>query len=90
MDGLEVNHQDQAHGKIYVPPSNAYGVPDGTVQSPPSRIPFGLSVLVYTILVASLTMAITGAAVGGGLGSAVADHKRYTLVIELPNAGRVI
>ncbi|KAI1612007.1 hypothetical protein EDD36DRAFT_465854 [Exophiala viscosa] len=70
----------------YSPESNAY-TPAPQYESPPSTpnrrrslLPCGLSILAYTILVAAVTAVIIGAAVGGGLGGALASKSNKSAV----------
>ncbi|KAK4945592.1 hypothetical protein LTR10_015211 [Elasticomyces elasticus] len=70
----------------YTPESNGY-TPAPQYESKPSTpdrrrglLPCGLSLLAYTILVAAVTAIIIGAAVGGGLGGALASKSNKSTV----------
>lgn len=49
---------------------------ESQAATPQQKIPFGLSVLSFGLLVALVTAVIVGGAVGGGLGGALANCKR--------------
>ncbi|KIX09398.1 uncharacterized protein Z518_00477 [Rhinocladiella mackenziei CBS 650.93] len=54
---------------------NAPVAPDApTPQSPRRRLPWGLSILAYTLLIAVITFLITAGAVGGALGGVLASQ----------------
>ncbi|KAJ3520985.1 hypothetical protein NM208_g13492 [Fusarium decemcellulare] len=84
-EGLQVDHDGDRASKAPEPAApydQNYGyaalggnqyAPNAANQSPTQKVPFGLSVLTFGILVAAVTAIVVGGGVGGGLGAALSN-----------------
>ncbi|EXJ90458.1 hypothetical protein A1O1_03560 [Capronia coronata CBS 617.96] len=90
MDGLQIDDRPHeksyfsgGHDKMVAPdkvmtaayPYEPVDSQPGEPQPSASRLPWRLSVLAYTLVVAGVTLLICGAAFGGALGGVVTSHK---------------
>lgn len=89
--GLEVDRAAEAAAKapeVSPWPGQYQAAPAYEPASQQSRLPFGMGVLAFSVLVAGITAIIVGGAVGGGLGGALANC-RSTETPTVGSAGSV-